>query len=59
VDTDRTDRDLSLEMRRWVSQVPMPLYNELYGDMDGYRKGDGLLEPRGCWNQAAETFPPL
>lgn len=31
-DTDKTDWDLSLEMRRLVSQVPMPLYNELYGD---------------------------
>ena len=57
VDTDRIDWELSLEMRCWVSQVLMPLYNELYGDMVGYRKGDGLLEGRR--RGAAGTFPPL
>lgn len=57
MDTGRTDWDLSLEKRRWVSQVPMPLYNEQYQDMDGYRKGDGSLERRH--REAVGTFPPL
>lgn len=57
MDTGRTDWDLSLEKRRWVSQVPMPLYNEQYQDMDGYRKGDGSLERRR--REAVGTFPPL
>lgn len=32
LETDKTDWDLSVEMRCWVSQIPMSLYNELYGD---------------------------
>lgn len=50
MDTDKTAWDLSLEMRCWVSQVPVPLHSELYGDT---WMVSGKETQRGCWDMSS------